>query len=148
MYDFAPHAFELSSDLAAPLRLRDLVAGLRSGDLTAETIVDRLDPDLADEINAVALHRGLTTEAFLVSALVSFALDAADESWRRLGERRGGEHAPAPHDFDSEAHAFTVLMTDAVQRAISRDERIASDRKAAAPSEATGKPGRRVATEA
>ena len=120
MYDFASIVSDIRLDSAEPLRLRDLVAGLRSGELTAQSITDRLPPDLADEVAAVALHRGVGADTLIVSALLTFALDAADEAWRRLEERRA---EPAG---DGEARAFAVLLNEAVRRALDRGQRIAA----------------------
>ncbi|WP_395666800.1 hypothetical protein [Methylocella sp.] len=120
MYDFASIVSEIRLDASGPLRLRDLVAALRSGELSAQSITDRLSPDLADEVAAVALHRGVSVETLIVGALLNFALDAADEAWRRLEERRA---EPAG---DGEARAFAVLLSGAVRRALDRDPRIAA----------------------
>ncbi|ACK51365.1 hypothetical protein Msil_2436 [Methylocella silvestris BL2] len=136
MFDFLLKGAELRFDLSEPLPLRDLVAGLRSGGIEASAILNRLDPDLADEIHAVAVHRGVTTESYLAGALVNFALEAADEAWRRLGERA------APIDADQEAAAFGVLLSEALRRTLTRDARISSGVGA----EPAAKKGRRVAT--
>ncbi|PNG26161.1 hypothetical protein CR492_09940 [Methylocella silvestris] len=120
MFDFLLRGAELRFDLSEPLPLRDLVTGLRSGGIEASAILDRLDPDLADEIHAVAVHRGVTTESYLASALVNFALEAADEAWRRLGERAASAGA------DQEAAAFGALLSEALRRTLTRDARICS----------------------
>jgi len=64
-------------------RLRDLIVGLLSGDIAAATILGRLDPNLSDEVRAMVAHRGMTAESFLANALMAFAFDVADESWRQ-----------------------------------------------------------------
>lgn len=133
MYDFAAIVSEIAPDQGEPLRLRDIVAGLRAGEIGAQTFIDRLPPDLADEIRAVALHRGASVESFVVGALLTFALDAADEAWRRL-ESRGA-------DGDGEARALEALMGEAVRRELGRDARLGATGKAERPTSAA----RRVA---
>jgi hypothetical protein len=64
-------------------RLRDLILGLHSGSISAAVVLDRLDPAFADEIHAFVIHRGLSAENFIANALLAFALDVADQSWRQ-----------------------------------------------------------------
>jgi hypothetical protein len=64
-------------------RLRDLILGLHSGSISADIVLDRLDPAFADEIRAFVAHRGLTAENFIANSLLAFALDVADQSWRQ-----------------------------------------------------------------
>ena len=64
-------------------RLRDLILGLHSGSISAAVVLDRLDPAVADEIRAFVVHRGLSAENFIANALLAFALDVADQSWRQ-----------------------------------------------------------------
>jgi hypothetical protein len=64
-------------------RLRDLIVGLHSGSISAAVVLDRLDPAFADEIRAFVVHRGLSAENFIANALLAFALDVADQSWRQ-----------------------------------------------------------------
>jgi hypothetical protein len=64
-------------------RLRDLIIGLHSGSISAAVVLDRLDPAFADEIRAFVVHRGLSAESFIANALLAFALDVADQSWRQ-----------------------------------------------------------------
>jgi hypothetical protein len=72
-----------SSDPGDATGLRDLILGLHSGSVPAAVILDRLDPAFADEIHAFVVHRGLTAEHFIANALLAFALDVADQSWRQ-----------------------------------------------------------------
>jgi hypothetical protein len=64
-------------------RLRDLIFGLLSGSVSSASVLDRLDPSFADEIRAFVAHRGMTAESFIANALLAFALDVADQSWRQ-----------------------------------------------------------------
>ncbi len=125
MFDFHSIDAHFAFDDDAPLRLRDLIAGLGSGALSASLVLDRLDPDLADEIHAVVAHRGQSAESFLAKALAGFALDAADEAWRRLSERA------QPADGDAEARAFEQVLSEALRRAMARDLRIGAAHHAA-----------------
>jgi hypothetical protein len=102
------------SSAAAP-RLRDLIRGLLSGDIAASTILARLDPNLSDEIRALVAHRGMTAESFLANALLAFALDVADESWRQAIKYR---EAIAE---DSEAAAFADLLTEVMRQRLERE---------------------------
>jgi hypothetical protein len=99
-------------------RLRDLIAGLRSGEIDAAGILDRLDPDLSDEVRALVAHRGVNAETFLASVLMAFALDVADETWRRMTEddSEGSDKA--------EAAAFGDLVASGVRRALVRGLRL------------------------
>jgi hypothetical protein len=102
------------SSAAAP-RLRDLIRGLLSGDIAAATILARLDPNLSDEIRALVAHRGITAESFLANALLAFALDVADESWRQAIKYR---EAVAE---DSEAAAFSDLLSEVMRQRLERE---------------------------
>ncbi len=127
MFDFLSRGADFRIEDAEPLRLRDLIGGLRSGAIPASLILDRLDPDLSDEIRAVVAHRGATAESFIARALVTFALDAADEAWRQLARRSGEADA-----CDAETSAFASLLTEALRRALMRNARIGSQRRGAA----------------
>lgn len=120
IFDFSSIGDEIRIDEEEPLRLRELIAGLRSGALPATMILDRVEPDLSDEIRAVAAHRGVSAESFIVNALLNFALDAADGAWRRLARRTA--HA----ESDGEAEAFTDVLSEALRRTLVRDLRIES----------------------
>jgi hypothetical protein len=99
---------------AAP-RLRDLIVGLLSGDIAAATILGRLDPNLSDEVRAMVAHRGMSAESFLANALMAFALDVADESWRQAIKYR---EAIAE---DAEAEAFADLLTEVMRQRLERE---------------------------
>lgn len=105
---------ETSSGGGAP-RLRDLIIGLLSGDIAATAILARLDPNLSDEIRALIVHRGITAESFLANALMAFALDIADESWRQAIKYR---EATAK---DAEAAAFADLLTEVMRQRLERE---------------------------
>ncbi|MGH6818651.1 MAG: hypothetical protein ACREC1_07775 [Methylovirgula sp.] len=105
---------ETSSGGGAP-RLRDLIVGLLSGDIAATAILARLDPNLSDEIRALIVHRGITAESFLANALMAFALDIADESWRQAIKYR---EATAK---DAEAAAFADLLTEVMRQRLERE---------------------------
>ncbi len=106
---------ELSSgDTAAP-RLRDLIVGLLSGEITATAIFSRLDPNLVDEVHALVAHRGTTAEAFLANALMAFALDIADKSWRQAIKYREA------FAEDAEAEAFADLLAEAMRQQLERE---------------------------
>ncbi|VTZ48092.1 conserved hypothetical protein [Methylocella tundrae] len=121
IFDFAPIGGEIRIGEEEPLRLRELIAGLRSGSLPATLILDRVEPDLSDEIRAVAAHRGVSAESFIVNALVNFALDAADQAWRRMSRRTAHSEA------DGEAEALSNLLSEALRRILVRDLRIGSE---------------------
>ncbi len=118
IFDFISLKPDFSVDDEEPLRLRDLIVGLRSGAIPASLILDRLDTDLSDEIRAVVAHRAVSAESFLAKALVNFALDAADEAWRQLANRA------APAAGDAEAGAFASFLSSALRRAVPRNLRI------------------------
>jgi hypothetical protein len=106
---------ETSPGGGAVLRLRDLIIGLLSGDIVAATILARLDPNLSDEIRALVAHRAITAESFLANALMAFALDIADESWRQAIKYR---EATAE---DAEAAAFADLLTEVMRQRLERE---------------------------
>ncbi|MEJ0092618.1 MAG: hypothetical protein WDN46_04050 [Methylocella sp.] len=83
-------------------------------------MLDRLDPNLADEIRAVAAHRRVSVENFLSNVLRTFALDAADETWRQLVERL------EPISDDAEADALGNLFAEALRRTLARDIRVSA----------------------
>ncbi len=119
-----------------PTRLRDLIAGLRSGAIDAAPILGRLDPNLSDEVRALVAHRGVTVESFLANVLMAFALDVADETWRRMtgGEDKGSEHA--------EAAALGDLIAQAMRQVLVHGLRLEGE---TASEESSVRPGRRVA---
>ncbi|HLH12194.1 MAG TPA: hypothetical protein VKV77_10000 [Methylovirgula sp.] len=96
-------------------RLRDLILGLLSGDISAAGILARLDPNLSDEVRALVAHRGITPESFLANALMAFALDVADESWRQAIKYR------EPVAEDAEAAAFADLLNEVMRQRIDRE---------------------------
>ncbi|HKH80740.1 MAG TPA: hypothetical protein VKA03_03865 [Methylovirgula sp.] len=96
-------------------RLRDLIVGLLSGDIAAATILGRLDPNLSDEVRAMVAHRGMTAESFLANALMAFAFDVADESWRQAIKYR------EPIAEDAEAEAFADLLKEAMRQRLERE---------------------------
>ncbi len=106
---------ESSRGNAATPRLRDLILGLLSGEIVAATVLARLDPNLSDEIRAVVAHRGITAESFLANALMAFALDIADESWRQAIKYREATAA------DAEAAAFADLLTEVMRQRLERE---------------------------
>jgi hypothetical protein len=125
----------LSSTGQTSPRLRDLIASLRSGDIAAEPILSQLDPNLSDEIRALVAHRGVTVEMFLANVLMAFALDVADETWRRVAG--GGESVVE----DSEAGALGDLIAEAMRQMLLDGLRIEGD---TASQELSTKLGRRV----
>lgn len=106
---------ESSPGNAAVPRLRDLILGLLSGEIAAATILARLDPNLSDEVRALVAHRGITAESFLANALMAFALDIADESWRQAVKYREATAA------DAEAAAFADLLTEVMRQRLERE---------------------------
>lgn len=100
---------------AATPRLRDLIFGLLSGEIGAATILGRLDPNLSDEIRAMVAHRGITAESFLANALMAFALDVADESWRQAVKYRESTAE------DAEAAAFADLLAEIMRQRLERE---------------------------
>jgi hypothetical protein len=119
-FDFLAVYSDLRIKADPSLRLRDLVGGLKSGDISAAALLNRLDPNLSDEIRAVAAHRGVSAENFLANVLRTFALDAADEAWRQLVERS------EPIGDDAEAEALGNLFAQALRRTLVQDVRIGS----------------------
>lgn len=118
VFDFLAIYSDLRIKGNPSLRLRDLIGGLRSGDIPSAPLLDRLDPNLADEIRAVAAHRRVSVESFLSNVLRTFALDAADETWRQLVERL------EPISDDAEAEALGNLFAEALRRTLARDIRV------------------------
>jgi hypothetical protein len=116
-----------------PLRLRDLIAGLRSGDIAAAVILRRLDPNLSDEIRALVAHRGISVEGFLANVLMAFALDIADETWRQVISR---EESVVE---DVEAGAFGDLLTEAMRQILRRGLRLAGETANQKPSATSGR---------
>jgi hypothetical protein len=106
---------ETSAGSAAVPRLRDLIVGLLSGDIPAASVLTRLDPNLSDEVRALVAHRGITAESFLANALMAFALDVADESWRQAVKYR---EAVAE---DAEAAAFSDLLMEIMRQRLERE---------------------------
>ncbi len=105
-------------------RLRDLMLGLLSGSVSAASLLDRLDPDFADEIRAFVAHRGLTAENFIANTLLAFALDVADQSWRQgIKSRRSRAEDP-------EADIIADLLAEIMRQR--RDREIYLDWPAAA----------------
>ena len=90
-------------------RLRDMIAGLRSGEIPAAAILSQLDSNLSDEIRALVAHRGIDMERFLADVLIDFMLNVADEAWRGVTSHRGSGN-------DAEAGALSALVTAAVRQ--------------------------------
>jgi hypothetical protein len=112
---------EPSSESTGVPRLRDVILGLLSGDIPAANILGRLDPNLSDEIRAMVAHRGMNVESFLANALMAFALDVADESWRQAIKFREAISA------DAEAAAFTDLLTEIMRQKLEREVSLSWD---------------------
>lgn len=106
---------ELSPGSTGAPRLRDLILGLLSGDIPAASILGRLDPNLSDEVRAMVAHRGMSVESFLANALMAFALDVADKSWRQAIKYREAIAG------DAEAAAFTDLLTEVMRQRLERE---------------------------
>jgi hypothetical protein len=123
-----------STGEAAP-RLRDLIAGLRSGDIAAASILGLLDPTISDKIRGVVAHRGINMERFLADVLIAFALDIADETWRQAVCRREcvGE--------SGQAGMLSDLLTEATHQMLQRSLPLAGE---ALNQEPPVTPGRRV----
>jgi hypothetical protein len=96
-------------------RLRDLILGLMSGSISASVILDRLDPSFADEIHAFVTHRGMTAENFIANALLAFALDVADQSWRQ------GIRSRHPRRADPEADMVADLLAEIMRQRRDRE---------------------------
>lgn len=111
---FIANAESSSAGADAP-RLRDLIVGLLSGNIAATMVLGRLDPNLSDEIRALVAHRGITAESFLAPALMAFALDVADESWRQAIKYREARTG------DAEAEAFADLLTEVMRQRLERE---------------------------
>ena len=95
-------------------RLRDLILGLHAGTISATSVLDRLDPAFADEIHAFVAHRGLTVESFIANALLAFALDVADQSWRQ------GIKARQPQAEDPEAALVADVLAEIMRQRLDR----------------------------
>ena len=96
-------------------RLRDLILGLHSGSISAAVVLDRLDPDFADEIRAFVVHRGLSAENFIANALLAFALDVADQSWRQ------GLKSRQSRSDDPEADMVAELLLEIMRQRRDRE---------------------------
>ncbi|MDR3408743.1 MAG: hypothetical protein P4L68_09605 [Methylovirgula sp.] len=108
------HAESVSAD-GAPPRLRELMLGLLSGNISAASVLDRLDPASADEIRAFVVHRGLSAENFIAQALLAFALDIADKSWDQAirSRRASGD--------DPEADVISDLLAEIMRQRRDRE---------------------------
>lgn len=108
------HAESASAD-GEPPRLRELMLGLLSGNISAASVLDRLDPDSADEIRAFVAHRGLSAENFIAQALLAFALDIADKSWDQAirSRRASGD--------DPEADVISDLLAEIMRQRRDRE---------------------------
>jgi hypothetical protein len=128
----------IDTDLASPSevspRLRDLITGLRSGDIVAASILNQLDSNLSDEIRALVAHRGMNTERFLANVLTAFALDVADETWRRVIRRDESV------DNNGEAGVLTDLLSAAMHQMLLQRQRLAGE---TADEDPLATPGRR-----
>jgi len=100
-------------------RLRDLILDLHAGTISATSVLERLDPAFADEIRAFVAHRGLAAEHFIANALLAFALDVADQSWRQ------GIKARQPHAEDPEADLIADLLTEIMRQRRDREVSLA-----------------------
>jgi hypothetical protein len=99
--------------------LRDLILGLHSGTIAATFVLDRLDPAFADELRAFVVHRGLSAENFIANALLAFALDVADQSWRQ------GLKSRQPHSDDPEADMVGDLLREIMRQRLDREVHLA-----------------------
>ncbi|MGP8232515.1 MAG: hypothetical protein ACLQL2_07605 [Methylovirgula sp.] len=108
------HAESDSTNGEAP-RLRELMLGLLSGNISAASVLDRLDPAFTDEIHAYVAHRGLSAENFIAQALLAFALDIADKSWdQAIRSRRA-------HGDDPEADVISDLLGEIMRQRRDRE---------------------------
>ncbi len=108
----------VNADSSAPgdaPRLRDLIHGLHSGTISAGVVLDRLDPGFADEIHAFVIHRGMSAENFIANALLAFALDVADQSWRQ------GLKSRQSHSDDPEADMVADLLREIMRQRRGRE---------------------------
>lgn len=117
-----------------PPRLRELIFGLLSGNISSAAVLDRLDPAFADEIHAYVAHRGLSAENFIAQALLAFALDIADKSWDQAVRSRRA------HGDDPEADVISDLLAEIMRQ---RRDREIFLRPAAAARESHATLGRR-----
>jgi hypothetical protein len=101
-------------------RLRDLILGLLSGNVSAGSVLDRLDPAFADEVRAFVVHRGLTQESFLANTLLAFALDIADQTWRQAILNRRTQTS------DPEAEILADLLTEIMRQRRNREVHLPS----------------------
>lgn len=99
--------------------LRDLILGLHLGSIPAAVVLDRLDPAFADEIHAFVVHRGLNAENFIANALLAFALDVADQSWRQ------GLKSRQSHSDDPEADMIADLLREIMRQRRDREIHLA-----------------------
>ena len=89
-------------------RLRDIISGMRSRHGACFDLIARVDPAVADMLRALAAHRQIAMEDFVVETLMCFALDAADAAWEN------GLRQFAPYHDDPEA----ALLSRFLERAI------------------------------
>ena len=105
----APTPFSIHSR-ASVRRLRDLIYGLHAADAGTSELLDRLDPDIADELHAIVAHRQIRATDFVAEALMELALDAADSVWRAAVEQRAGLQR------DAEMAELGVVVVRAMRR--------------------------------
>jgi hypothetical protein len=91
------------------MRLRDLIPALRAQHASAQALVNRIDPSIADELCAVAAHRRIDLMDLAADCLEQLALDAADTIWQLGVERNTGLHD------DPEAALLGSILRQAVR---------------------------------
>lgn len=106
------------------MHLRDLVSGLQSGHPAARELVQRLDPEIADQLRAMVVHRGSSMADFVAEVLVSIAHETAEAAWSGALAQYSANHD------DPEAALLGRIVEDAMRRRLRAELLIASDQDA------------------
>ena len=88
--------------------------------MAADMEYNRIDPSIADELCAVAVHRRIDLMDLAADCHEQMALDAADTIWQLGVERNTGLHD------DPEAALLGNILRQAVRRRLRREDVLSS----------------------
>ncbi|MFM9973947.1 MAG: hypothetical protein ACKVON_05145 [Beijerinckiaceae bacterium] len=103
------------------LRLSELIIALRSRHHLADALMARIEPDIMDELRAVAAHRVVDIEDLAADFLERLAAEAADAAWQ-VGVVR-----LSPFDPDPEAALLGIVLQSAARDQIQQNVRISAE---------------------
>jgi hypothetical protein len=108
------------------LRLSDLIPALKAQHGSALALLRRIDPEIADELFAFAVHRHVTLTDLAADCLEQLALEAADTIWQ-IGVERHGDF-----EEDAEASLLGTVLRKSIRNRLHRENLIVSDLPVAA----------------